>query len=240
VGADPAPADEDAVVVHAYYPDLLGEIIEAAGDARDLPWFVTTAPSELLLEQCREILDGAGISHQVRPAVNRGRDIWPFLQLLPELSMLGVTRFIKVHTKRSPHRIDGDRWRRDLLIDTFSLWERDRWDRAEAPGDDRPGMLIPKRHAISLLANMGHNAALLSAVQQRAGTHLGIRGDHQFAGGSMFLGSVDVFAGLAARLAIWPDDFPAERGQIDGTLAHALERSWMLLLEADGCSVVVR
>ena len=101
-------------------------------------------------------------------------------------------------------------------------------------------MSIAERHAITLLANIGGNAALMAAVQQRAGTSVEIRYDHLFAGGSMFLGSVAAFAAIAARLAIWADDFPVERGQIDGTLAHALERSWAVLLEAEGGSVVVR
>ena len=46
---------------------------------------------------------------------NRGRDVLPFVHLVNAGVLDGYRAVCKVHTKRSPHREDGDHWRRHLI-----------------------------------------------------------------------------------------------------------------------------
>ncbi|EHS53127.1 hypothetical protein PDO_4407 [Rhizobium sp. PDO1-076] len=46
---------------------------------------------------------------------NKGRDILPFLTALRNETMTPFDIGLKIHTKRSPHRQDGDGWRRYLV-----------------------------------------------------------------------------------------------------------------------------
>ena len=100
------------IFAHAYYPDVWREM------ARRLE--MLTLPYQLVLtspyRQSEIHFPANAVAVEFRTIENRGRDIRPFLVALRE------TRFetdicLKIHTKRSLHRSDGDRWRRKLLDD---------------------------------------------------------------------------------------------------------------------------
>jgi lipopolysaccharide biosynthesis protein len=227
---------ETAVIAHAFYPELLGEMLDAADGLRQAPWFVTTRCDDAAIDRCRDELERRGIEYQLRPVVNRGRDVWPFILVVPEVAALGFSRFVKVHTKRSPHRIDGGHWRRQLLNDVFLV------DRSEDSGifGHGAGMIIPRRHALDVLANVGSNMDAMRSLMGQIRNPLEIPVGTRFAAGSMFIGDPQAFAEVIDALGLWSDDFPSEQGQVDGTLAHALERSWPLLLSLIGRTTVLR
>jgi hypothetical protein len=113
----PAPATADlAVVAHIFYHDLWDEIADrlaGAGIAFDL--FVTItdkgAETDELLPRIAERFPRA----RTLRYPNRGRDVLPFVHLVNAGALDGYRAVCKVHTKRSPHRQDGDHWRRHLI-----------------------------------------------------------------------------------------------------------------------------
>ena len=107
-------------VVHAYYPDLLPEIVDRLVRCKRLTHAVVThplhVPSDALDEQL-ERLRHRGVNVQLRRLENRGRDVLPMLQVLDLLLATDCNAFVKVHTKKSLQSADGygERWRRELL-----------------------------------------------------------------------------------------------------------------------------
>ncbi|NDC16284.1 MAG: hypothetical protein EBZ76_14280, partial [Synechococcaceae bacterium WB9_2_170] len=93
--------------------ELLMRLPQGGGEAVDGPaidLYVSTPPEQLNL--VAQLLRDQGWERVRLFAVeNRGRDLAPFLlQLLPSALRGGHEFFVKVHTKRSTHLVDGERW----------------------------------------------------------------------------------------------------------------------------------
>ena len=147
---------------------------------------------------------------------NQGRDILPFLLALNTLELQRYRYFIKVHTKRSAHLRDGGLWFRLNL--EFLLGAR-------AASNAFFGLIdadCPCLYGVESMPVQDHlenNRPWLEVL-------LGYKAEQahgQFIPGSMFMGSGVLLQRLVARRF---DTYPmeAEAGQLDGTLAHALER----------------
>jgi lipopolysaccharide biosynthesis protein len=149
-------------------------------------------------------------------APNQGRDILPFLLALNILDLQRYRYFIKIHTKRSAHLSDGGLWFRLNL--EFLLGERTVSNAFFALLDaDRPCLYGVESKPIQdhLENNRYWLEALLGRKMEQA--------QGQFIPGSMFMGTGVLLQRLVARrFDMYPME--AEDGQLDGTLAHALER----------------
>ncbi len=104
-----------AVLVHAYFPDVLDEILgKLPNIVEPFDLYVTTPHEELVTPIFRL---GAAYAASVTVAVseNRGRDIGPFLHLLRRGAFDGYLAVLKLHTKKSRYSEQGDAWRRSLV-----------------------------------------------------------------------------------------------------------------------------
>src|SRR5579883_2582891 len=109
-----AAPDRVAAIVHAYYPELLPELLEVLSEyAGVLKLFVTTTPDKR--KAVEDVLHTFTHPAEVLVFENRGRDILPFVRLLPRIFAEGHDYVLKLHTKRSRHRSDGDLWRGELI-----------------------------------------------------------------------------------------------------------------------------
>lgn len=159
-------------------------------------------------------------------APNQGRDILPFLLALNVLDLRRYRYFIKIHTKRSSHLSDGGLWFRLNL--EFLLGERIVSNAFFALLDaSRPCFYGVESMPIQdhLENNRYWLEALLGRKMEQA--------HGQFIPGSMFMGTGVLLQRLAARRF---DTYPieAEAAQLDGTLAHALERYVGFLASDEG------
>lgn len=229
--ADP-PVLSPVAVIHAWYPEVLGELLDALA-ATGLPWrvIVTTAPQKQAAVEA--VLAGTALACELRLFENRGRDILPFLHVADALLDQGVDVVLKLHTKRSLHRRDGEAWRREVVQRLASPARAATVLRAYAH-DPALGLVAPEGHTPRLADHPGGNHEALQALAACTG----LPGDRppqhgRFAAGSMFW----------LRLAAWrplldatldPWRFEAEDGQIDGTMAHAVERLGVVLAEHAG------
>ena len=154
------------------------------------------------------------------------------MKIFEELGKEGFSTLIKVHTKKSLHREDGDHWRRELygaLLDQAFI------DRALATFEASPGlgMIGPGGHYISMSTYIGANETRIVDIGRRLGLVDRDIYDQGFFAGTMFLARVSALNPLMA-LSINDDEFEDEAGQIDGTLAHAIERAFALSVKASG------
>lgn len=232
IGAPPAAASAPiCVIVHAYYPELLDEILDllAQWQAR-FRLIVTTVPERESDVVAR--LRSAGIGGECRVFPNRGRDVLPFLRVANELADAGDPLIVKLHTKRSLHRADGDIWRRDLLTKLIAPDSARRILDAFA-ATRTLGMVAPEGHILPMNFYWGSNQDSVHYLCRLMGVAEADPGSDVFAAGSMFwIRMASLRPLLDAYLS--EAEFEPEQGQVDGTLAHAIERCFSLSARAAG------
>lgn len=214
-----------AIAIHAFYPDVFASML---GRIEGLPeghaLYVTTVAEH------RDLLDrtlaAKGRPYRLRVVENRGRDVLPFLEILPELQGGGVETVIKIHTKKSVHRQDGEQWLDDVLSQLLDPGFISRAQHAFA-ATPALGMIGPHRHYLQMSAYLGANAERVLSIGSRLGLTEPEIMSQGFFGGTMFMARVSAFEPLL-RLGFTREDFEPEAGQRDGTLAHALERAMAL------------
>ena len=214
------PPKSPCAVIHAWYPDVLGELLDSL-HTTGLPWRLVVTTTGDRLTEVRQVLLERGMQAEVEVVQNHGRDILPFLRVANRLLDEGVEIVLKLHTKRSLHRPDGDDWRRDILT---RLAAPDRAVRIHRAFEREPalGMVGPEGHLLPLAEFWGENVEAVQYLAGRAGLPPP-SSDETFVAGSMFWARLEALRPLLdSRLESC--DFEPEAGQLDGTLAHAVER----------------
>jgi FMN phosphatase YigB (HAD superfamily) len=215
------------VMAHVFYADLAEEL---ARDLANMP-----VPYELLVS----VVDEQAAYHVrqhlaqlpqvsrlvVRVVPNRGRDIAPLLVAFRE-EVLQLDLVCHVHTKKSLYTgSEQSSWRRYLVSSLFGSRDRLAWLLGMFAAEPRLGMIYPESYAGMPL--WGHtwlsNAEVCEALAARLGFAIERSRYFDFPAGSMFWARVDALRPLYA-LDLRLEDFPEERGQVDGTLQHAIER----------------
>jgi O-antigen biosynthesis protein len=94
------------------------------------------------------------------------------------------------------------------------------------------GMVLRSTYYWGVRDNALSNRRHVRSLAARLGMHVEDE-DFYFVAGSMFWVRPEALAGLLA-LALSDDDFEREAGQVDGTMAHAMERFLGLLIRSNG------
>jgi hypothetical protein len=173
---------------------------------------------------------------------NRGRDIWPFMMLLRDGAFRDRDVVLKIHSKTSPilqpSPIAGAAWRRRMLFELLGsvpsihailerFAQKPDLGLIGAAGLRVPSYLLSRREAL------GANASVIGQLAHRADINP-VAAD--FFAGSMFWVRPSALEPLL-KLDLSAADFPAEQGQVDGTLQHALERLFVAAAECCGFRV---
>ena len=222
-------------VIHVWYPDLLEEMV-AALRATGLTFrVVLTVPLERE-EAVRREVERLGLDAEMVVAPNRGRDILPFLRIAGRLLDEGEDIVLKLHTKRSTHRQDGAVWRAELLERLVAT------DRAAAIvgafyEDQHLGLVAPEGHVQPLNFYWGANAANVEYLCSFIGIDAPQTDSDTFVAGSMFWCRLTALAPLLDA-PLSEAEFAPEAGQVDGTMAHAVERVISLTAEHSGFRMV--
>lgn len=232
--AGPACERRIAAIVHAFYPDVLLLLLEKlrnVPDAVDLFISTDTQEKRRAIEEICAAWGKGKVETRVFP--NRGRDIaakfFGFRDVYADYDL-----FVHLHTKRSLHGGAAlARWL-DYLLDTLlgsgpvvnsilSLFD-----------DPRLGIVFPQ-HLFELrgILNWGYDYDLARALLKRMNIEIDKNLTLEFPSGSMFWGRCAAIRPLI-DLNLDFDDFPEESGQVDGTLAHAIERSLLMIAESQG------
>jgi hypothetical protein len=219
------PAQQNpAVVVHGFHLDLLPALLQGLGQGEEpaLDLYLSTPREQS--EQAAAVVRQLGWQRaEIVGVENRGRDVAPFLQeLLPRVLANGHPWLLKLHTKRSEHLSDGASWRQHLRAQLASSQACEQLSELFAADPDLGliapgGSLLPT--SISLCENGRHLRELLEALEIESRWWL----EQHFVAGTMFAARTAALSPLASQQPA-PKAYESEQGQLDGTLAHALER----------------
>lgn len=224
-----------AVQIHLFYIELTDEII---GYVNHIPYafdcFVST-DSEEKREAILSVMGQKCHCRNIQVGVfpNRGRDVAPLLmQMAPVLDRYDY--ICHIHSKRTVQTEYGDDWRtfqyrhllgsKAYLQRLFYLFEK----------TPRLGLIFPEPYPPlwSILCWEGNKAGvaqLLSKLQYKGE----LPDRFTFPVGNMFWARTQAVKPLFA-LGLRDTDFPEEAGQVDETLAHCVERSWVYVAQTAG------
>jgi lipopolysaccharide biosynthesis protein len=162
---------------------------------------------------------------------NRGHDLGPFLVLLHSSVLFRYDLVCKLHTKRSPHREDGEAWRRVLIDGVLGSTRQIDQIVSSFRADPDLGMVVADGNIFSGYEHWAGNQRILAELLPRVGISPDVR-DRSFPGGSIFWIRSFLLRNLAA-VGLTLDDFEPEPMQADGSLPHAVEvRSRLLAMSA--------
>jgi len=214
-----------AVMVHVYYEETWPDIANALAAMK--------GPFDLLITTTKEKI--AHLSAQVKASFplaeiyeveNKGRDIRPFIALLPLLLHRQYQAVLKLHSKKSLHRIDGDLWRQTLiaqLLPQGAELEHMINSLSEYPS---LGLIAPEGNVLNIQRYIGSNQKWVDKLVHELGESSQWLNETKpwFAAGTMFWFKPRAVQSLLHCPSILADAFEVETGQNDGTLAHAIER----------------
>jgi lipopolysaccharide biosynthesis protein len=226
-----------SVVLHLYYEDLAEDMIAYIKNIGTPDVFVTFKQS-VNLAYLNKFID-SGLNTYLIPVENIGRDIRPFLVAYREVLARDYEYCCKLHTKRSLHRVDGDTWRAALLgclagtencaTKVIGYFNKNKEVGLLAPKGSLMELSVPEIHA----GNIRWLDAILSTIGED-----GLIGNYnvQFPSGSMFWFKANALQELL-DLQLESDGFELETGQLDGTLAHTIERLFGVFANRKGFQI---
>lgn len=230
-------SSETLIVVHLFYHDLwdeIDELLQSIDDNFDLFISTTSNLSKISLESISKY------NFHIENHPNRGRDIAPFLSAL-SFSIENEYKYCcKIHTKKSPQTSicnwlptisSGEEWRRDLF---FKLLEKENYNKSKHALQNLEwvGIIAPEGHLVPIHKYVGANIKLLQKLCSKLRFEK-IAYETNFSAGSMFWFKPECLQELI-RLNLSKYDFEKENKQIDGTLAHALERFFPIVARYSG------
>ena len=219
-----------AVHLHLFYPDMLDEMLESIENI-PVPFdlFVSTAMDadrRMILDTLNERFPHARI--EVAQVVNRGRDLAPFFVEFGK-ELIKYDFVCHLHSKRSLHKQLGDVWRKYLLKSIlgspYCVYQILR-----GMSSYGCGLSYPQAHesVAELIKRNGWGSDNEFFIAQELSNRLGVEKPSSktfsaFPAGSFFWITSDVLRSFV-ELDWKVEDFDEEQGQIDGTLAHVVER----------------
>jgi len=229
-----SPQTKLAVIVHLYYPDTWPLIKKKLRNIT-VPFDVFASVQE---RDKDIVLSKISKNHKHTNIIalpNRGRDVLPFMFIAGKISEEKHYEYLlKIHSKKSLHRKDGSEWLDSLLTQLVPSDVTPIIKTLEKPDT---GVVGPADHITSLSRYMGGNGvrirSILESIIDKATVKQMMKtpSKYPFFGGTMFWCRVDFLAPLL-KSGITPADFNSERGQVDATTAHAIERALGRLLHA--------
>jgi lipopolysaccharide biosynthesis protein len=209
-------------VVHVFYPELAFEIATQLKVVPHLERVIVTFAPHVHLDILKENFDSLDASIDYVEVENRGRDILPFVSMIPKLRETGCNVFVKLHTKRSPHIADegGHFWRRSLINGLLPDAQSVSLIASVVANNDDVLYAVPRRWAAGR-ESWGRNKARARSIARRAGIKK--LSNVVFPAGSMFWFGVSMID-LIDGFGLTTNDFEPEMQQLDGTTAHAVER----------------
>ncbi len=212
-----------AMVIHVFYSDIWREEL--------LPYLshIKTTKFDLYITvpKCMSDAEIINIIKEYPTATlyqteNRGRDVLPFLQVMNIIGTKTYDYICKLHTKKSAGRDLGTVWRKLLYFDLIGSNTTVTNIIKTFETNSTIGMITGKNTILDAqkyyLGNREKTDMLLNFL------NLTVKEEYQFAGGTMFWVRPSIFESLISLYAEDKLIFEEEKGQMDNTLAHAIER----------------
>jgi lipopolysaccharide biosynthesis protein len=227
-----------SVFLHAYYIDELDRVFSYLENIPMRYRLCITTDDDKKNQEIVEILRAKGlVDFRVATCRNRGRDIAPMLiEFREEFDKCKYA--IHIHTKKSPHDSELSGWSdylyqnllgsTEIVASILSIFK-------EYPS---VGMIAPE-HFYPLTKGVhlgwGKNYKVCFEILKHMGVIIDQHSKLNFPSGSMFWFRTEAIKPLL-NLNLQYEDFNEERAQTDGTLAHAIERTFFYACEIAGFS----
>lgn len=235
--AGTTPSSDTAAVVHLHYPevwpavadrlDLLADDVDVFVTMTDAAW----AERDVVVARCPR-------AHVIRTP-NVGRDVLPFIRVAAGLRRAGYSAVLKLHGKRSVHADDGAEFLDACLTELLPS----RNGAAECRRLVTSGELAlvgPESRLYPLAIHVWWNIDDLLWFFRRSRPDAVLRlespSELSFFAGTMFWARLDA---ITDCLDVPTRRFGVENAQIDGTMAHALERLFGIVPQVDGAAIGV-
>ena len=228
-----------AIQAHIFYIDLLDDM---ATYCANMPYkfdALISVVDETAADKVHAAFEKIPNAEKVivRTVPNRGRDVAPFLvgfgDILPEYDFAA-----HIHSKKSLYKgSDQQSWRNYLFDALLGTPEHIRKIFKTFADDETVGVIYPRPAAnipypsFTWLSNREIGLKLLT----RAGIAPNKTDYFDFPAGTMFWARTRALRKFFT-LGLTIEDFPPEQGQLDGTIAHAFERSILLAAKSEGMS----
>lgn len=224
--------------LHLHYLELLDEFIYWLGNI-PIPFslYVSVPAATHCNMVATKLRQGLALAKvDVKNFPNRGRDIGPFLAGFGK--NLKKHKFIgHIHSKRSPHNPAKRDWRRQLMTHLMGTKGVATANLRLLADNAHLGMIFPEYHwSLSNQIAWGTNYPDCQALSARMGIEICVDRMVPFPAGSMFLARTAALLPLL-DMDLSFDDFPEEAAQVDGTLAHAIERILGNVVQATGMAI---
>ena len=209
-----------AIQVHVFYTDLLNEIYE---NIKNMPYDFDLLITTDTIEKKAKIEDyfkkKKTKCKEVKVVSNRGRDILPFIrQLKNRIKEYDIV--CHLHTKKSKYSDFGNQWRKYLYKNLLGSENNIKSIFYEFQ-KKKIGLIYPEIYPeIKEKMLIGGNQHLMDELCKRLNINNSFQ--NRFPAGSMFWVKREVIEDIIENVKV--SDFAEEEGQMDGTMAHAIER----------------
>ena len=224
------PISSISIVIHAFHFDVFKEILKYLKNIQRVPFKIfVTSPSNIT-NKINTLLEYNSLEYHSISVENRGRDILPFLEMIPQVFNEGYQVILKIHTKKSNHRLTGELWRDDLynkLLTNTAITQALRIFNK----DHTVGLVGVPGHIVPMNLYYGANARRIEQLSEAMGVEISQLINLNFSAGSMFFIRKQALLPLV-ELNLTPGYFENESGQKDGTMAHAIERAFAVTTHA--------
>jgi len=229
------PKAEIAIIAHVFYIDLWREIygyLKGLNTPYDL--FITVPP-HIELESLQTLFDDVPGIH-IYMSENRGRDVLPFLQTLSHIGNDNYKYICKLHTKKTGNSPLGHVWRKLLYFDLLGSQEWVGKIIETFESNEKAGQITGKNTVLdSKRYAYGNNGKIKWLCKE---CEVPFNEEYTFAGGTMFWSRTSVLKPLMELFESGRLEFEEERGQKDHTIAHAIERFFGILVQAQGMEIL--
>lgn len=223
------------VFLHLYYDELAPVFAERLGNI-PVPFqlYVSTDTDE----KAHRIMESLPVA-EIRVIPNRGRDIWPKLYGFAD-AKLRHDLVLHLHGKRSAHSDQLDEWLAHILDCLLGSPGEIRRILSFFQFIPRLGMVAPVTFkAVLGAAHWGSNRDIGRELARRMALPRALPDNNslRFPVGSMFWARTAALQPLI-DLNLPQTAFPPEVGQVDGTLAHAIERMLGVTCQSRGYHIL--
>lgn len=224
------------IVAHFYYPelvDILFDQLELLADEADV--FATTSEksADLVIKRAEK----SKYNCFVIITENKGRDVLPFIYTLNNFNLEDYNIVLKAHTKKSPHlKEDGSKWA-DLHL-KYNIGNVCSFNWVSTAFDELKNVGMIFHESVSMFSDrdIGNNKNMMDYAKI-FGVNDFCRNIWNFSAGTMFYVRGDALSYLKS-LNIGSDIFEDEENQLDGTLAHIIERLFPIFIKKAGYNIL--
>lgn len=227
---------DTAIVIHLFFPETWETICSHLSvlKAREYDLYISLPHQHANFAKTIKKQYPAA---QIVGLPNHGRDVLPFLTIAGLLQSLGYSYILKIHSKKSTHRTDGERWLNTILANLLPHEPKLINLLFETLAQPSTGIIGPSGEYLPLTinfeANGSHMTSILNKLYSKPQTHQTLqtnRPEFGFFAGTMFWARLDALYPILNQ-HYDAGYFELEKGQIDGTFAHAMERIFCLVPE---------